>query len=176
MDQPVPAHASGDPEDGAAAGQALSAPSGASAAFPYAGDVGGTDPARDAFVTGAAYMALGLLGGILGLIGSFAQGWWAGSVPAGAIVLIAVNFVAPRLAGWAMGTRLAAALPVFIWADVAFILSVERGEGDLIVPGTATGYLFIIGGLVSGVAAVALVPSTRAPGSWLTRGASVPRK
>jgi hypothetical protein len=168
-DQPVPAP--GVPESG---GEGPSSSSGAHAVFSYEEDAR-PDPAMEAFVTGAAYMALGLLGAILGLIGSFAQGWMAGAVPVGAIVLIAVNFVVPRLAGWAMGTRMAAGLVVFLWADVAFILSVRRGEGDLVVPGTLTGYLFIVGGLLAGVVAVALVPSSREPGGWLTRGASVPR-
>jgi hypothetical protein len=173
MDQPEPAHASGVPEGG---DQDSSLPSGASAAFPDGRDGGRSEETTDALVTGAAYMALALLGALLGLIGAFAQGWMAGPVPVGAITLIVINFVVPRLAGWAMGSRMAAGLPVFIWADVAFILSVQRGEGDLIVPGTLTGYLFIVGGLVAGVVAVARTPSSHASESWLTRGFSVPRR
>ncbi|MBG6087267.1 DUF6113 family protein [Actinomadura viridis] len=139
-----------------------------------AGDGAGEAPneALEAFVSGAAYAALGVLGAVIGLIGSFAQEWTAGPVPVAGLVLIAVNFGTALAAGRAMGGRLAAAIPTLVWAAVAFAMSVRRPEGDLVVPGTLTGYLFIIGGLVAGVAAVSLVPSRRPPGEWLTGRAS----
>ena len=130
------------------------------------------DAALEAFVSGAAYAALGLLGAVVGVVGSFAQAWTVGSVPVAAIVLILLNFAIARAAGWAMGRRTAAAVPVLLWAVVALVLSIGRSEGDLIVPGTLPGYLFIIGGLAAGALAVSLVPAARPSGSWLTRGAT----
>ncbi|MEW2352560.1 DUF6113 family protein [Spirillospora sp. NPDC029432] len=124
----------------------------------------------DAFVSGAAYAALGLLGAIVGVLGSFAHPWTAGSVPVAGIALILLNFGMVRLAGWAMGGRIGAAVPALLWTAVAVALSARRGEGDLIVPGTTTGYLFIIGGLVAVVIGVSLVPARRPPGEWLTGG------
>ncbi|MFF5265101.1 DUF6113 family protein [Actinomadura viridis] len=139
-----------------------------------AGDGAGEAPseALEAFVSGAAYAALGVLGAVLGVIGSFAQEWTVGPVPVAGLVLIAVNFGTALAAGRAMGGRLAAVIPTLVWAAVAFAMSVRRPEGDLVVPGTLTGYLFIIGGLVAGVVAMSLVPSRRPPGEWLTARAS----
>jgi hypothetical protein len=138
------------------------------------GSGGPRDAALEAFVSGAAYAALGLLGATLGLVGSFAQGWTIGSVPVAAIVLVLFNFAIARLAGWAMGGRAAAAVPVLLWALVALVLSIGRSEGDLIVAGTLPGYLFIVGGLAAGVLAVSLVPAARPVGSWLTWRAPTP--
>ncbi|MFI0353444.1 DUF6113 family protein [Actinomadura sp. 9N407] len=129
----------------------------------------------DAFVAGAAYTALGLLGALLGLLGSFAHTWTVGAVPVAGIALIAANFAVVRLAGWGMGGRLGAAVPMLCWSAVAVLMSVRRSEGDLIIPGTDAGYLFIVGGLVAGVIAVSLVPARRPPGDWLTGGLALNR-
>ncbi|MFC5749494.1 DUF6113 family protein [Actinomadura rugatobispora] len=138
------------------------------------GSGGPRDATLDAFVSGAAYAALGLLGALLGLVGSFAQGWTIGSIPVAAIVLVLVNFAIARAAGWAMGGRTGAAVPVLLWALVTLALSIGRTEGDLIVPGTLPGYLFIVGGLAAGVVAVSLVPAARPAGNWLTWRAPKP--
>ncbi|GAA2420976.1 hypothetical protein GCM10010191_35440 [Actinomadura vinacea] len=146
--------------------------------FPYEAAVDGprSDATLEAFVSGAAYAALGLLGALLGLVGSFAQGWTIGSVPVVAIVLILVNFGLARLAGWAMRGRMGPMTLVLVWGLVTWSLSVPRDEGDLIVPGTLTGYLFIIGGLLAGVIAVTLVPAARPEGNWLTWRAPGPAR
>jgi hypothetical protein len=139
------------------------------------GGEGRRDPAGDAVLTGAIYCELALLGALLGLIGSFAQGWVLGPLPVGVLVLTMINFLVPWLAGRALSSRLAAAVPAVAWAAVAFVMSVRRDEGDLVVPGTLEGYLFIIAGLLAGVIAVSLVPSSSQPGDWLTRGPFGPR-
>jgi hypothetical protein len=64
---------------------------------------------------------------------------------------------------------------VLLWAAVAVVMSIRRGEGDLVIAGDLTGYLFIIGGLVAGVIAVSLVPARHPPGEWLTGGVSLTR-
>jgi hypothetical protein len=121
----------------------------------------------DAFVSGAAYAALGLLGGVFGVVGSFAQDWTAGPVPVAAIVLVALVFAMARLAGLGMGGRLGATIPAVMWGVVVFVMSMRRSEGDLVVPGTTAGYLFIIGGMLAAVAGVMMVPPARPPGDWL---------
>ncbi|WP_116021731.1 DUF6113 family protein [Thermomonospora umbrina] len=128
------------------------------------------DPAEDgaflAFLTGGAYGTLALLGLVLGVVGSFHFGWRTGSFPLAAVLLVALNFALPWLAGRLMGTKIAAAVPWVTWALVVTLLSTGRSEGDLVVTGDLAGYLFIMGGLVTGGVAVAL---TRSPshGSWL---------
>jgi hypothetical protein len=136
---------------------------------------GRPEPAGDAALTGALYCALALLGAVIGLLGSFAQGWVLGTVPVAVVLLTMINFLVPWLAGRAVGTRMAAAVPAVAWAVVTSVMSVPRAEGDLIVPGTLEGYLFIIAGLVAAVIAVSLVPPATEPGSWLTRGPFAPR-
>ena len=126
----------------------------------------------DAFLSGAAYAALGLLGALFGLIGSFAQSWSYGPVPVAAIVLVALVFVMVRLAGLGMGGRLGAAVPAVLWSLVAFLMTLRRPEGDLIVSGSLAGYVFVAGGMLAAVAGVMLVPPARPPGEWLiTRAA-----
>ncbi|MBO2454587.1 hypothetical protein J4573_46390 [Actinomadura barringtoniae] len=131
------------------------------------------NPRVEAFVGGAAYGALALLGAVVGLIGSFAQDWTVGSssIPVAAVALVVVNFGLVRLAGFGMGGRMGAVIPLLTWTAVVFLMSQRRPEGDLVVPGTTPGYVYLIGGLVAGVIAVALVPVKRQPGEWLTGGA-----
>ncbi|TDD81040.1 hypothetical protein E1293_19540 [Actinomadura darangshiensis] len=122
----------------------------------------------DAFVSGAAYAALGLLGGVFGVVGSFAQDWSAGPVPVAAIVLVVLVFAMALLSGRGMGGRLGATIPAVVWAVVVFVLSMRRPEGDLVVPGTTAGYVFILGGMIAAVIGVMLVPPAGRPGDWLT--------
>jgi hypothetical protein len=121
----------------------------------------------DAFVSGAAYAALGILGGVFGVVGSFAQGWSLGGVPVAAIALVALVFAMAWLSGRGMGGRLGATIPAVVWGVVVFVLSMRRPEGDLVVPATLAGYVFIIGGMVAAVIGVMLVPPARPPGDWL---------
>ncbi|TDC46354.1 hypothetical protein E1281_28110 [Actinomadura sp. KC345] len=123
----------------------------------------------DAFLSGAAYAALGLLGALFGLIGSFAQSWTYGPVPVAALVLVALVFVMVRLAGMGMGGRLGATVPAVLWSLVAFLMTLRRAEGDLIVSGSLAGYVFVAGGMVAAVAGIMLVPPARPPGEWLLR-------
>lgn len=129
----------------------------------------------DAFFSGAAYAALGLLGVLFGLLGSFMQNWTTGPVPVAAIILVALVFCMVRLAGLGMGGRLGATIPAVMWAVVAFVMSMRRAEGDLVVPGTTAGYVYIIGGMVAAVAGVMMVPAARPPGDWLLGKAARPR-
>ncbi|WP_433333978.1 DUF6113 family protein [Spirillospora sp. CA-294931] len=126
----------------------------------------------EAFVAGAAYAALGVLAALVALVGSFLQVFEAGPVPVASIALVLVVFGLVRAAGWAMGRRLGALVPALVWTLVVFVLSLQRPEGDLIVPGTAAGYFYIVGGMVAAVVGVYLVPPDGPSGQWLLRGAS----
>ncbi|HEY8480753.1 MAG TPA: hypothetical protein VIL71_13085, partial [Spirillospora sp.] len=69
----------------------------------------------EAFVSAAAYTALALLGAVVGVVGSFVQGWTVGRVPVAAIVLVVLVFLMSRLGGHGMGGRLGALLPTVMW-------------------------------------------------------------
>ncbi|RFU38248.1 hypothetical protein DZF91_28665 [Actinomadura logoneensis] len=128
----------------------------------------GPSPGLEAVVSGAAYGVLFLLGIAYGLFGAFHQDWTVGSLPLPAIVLCAVLFGLVFGAGYGMRTKLGAVLPAAAWMIVTFVMSSKRSEGDLVVPGTTAGYVYIVGGLVAGLVAIAVVPTGRAPGEWLT--------
>lgn len=118
-------------------------------------------------VTGAAYGVLVVLGLFLGVVTSFQFSWTAGSVPVAAVLLTLVEFAAFRLAGWAMESKLGVAALAVPWLIVVVLLSTRRPEGDLVVTGTTAGYVFIFGGSIAAVVAVAV---TRSPRPWILRG------
>ncbi|NDU71636.1 hypothetical protein GWI34_03200 [Actinomadura sp. DSM 109109] len=121
----------------------------------------------DAFVSGAAYAALGVLGGVFGVVGAFAQDWSAGPVPLAALVLVALVFAMAWGAGRAMGGRLGALVPALAWGIVVFVMQLRRPEGDLVVPASLPGYVFVVGGMVAAVVGIMLVPPARPPGEWM---------
>ena len=128
-------------------------------------------PPAPAFVTGAVYGALIVLGLLLGLVGSFEFAWTAAGVPVAAIALAVVHLAVFRAAGWAMQSRLGVAATAVPWLLVTVVLSTRRPEGDLVVTGTLAGYVYIFGGAIAAVAAVA---STRPGGSWNPACPTVP--
>lgn len=131
-------------------------------------------PHDSGLVIGLAYGVLFVLGLLFGLVGSFEFSWTIGSVPVAAILLSAAAFAAFRLAGWAMESRLGVAAIAAPWLIVVVLLSSRRPEGDLVVTGTAAGYVFIFGGSIAAIAAVA---ATRSPRSWILHGTdSVPAR
>lgn len=105
---------------------------------------------------GAAY-ALGVWAGVLlGLFGVFA-------VPAGprlgtvllsyGVGLAAVgNSAVALLVRWLAGTRLGAAVVLFGWVPTVVWLGAARPEGDLLLPATTLGYLFLAIGALAPVA------------------------
>lgn len=121
-----------------------------------------------AFVTGAAYGFLAVLGAILGVIGAFEFSWQAGPVPVAALAWTVVNIAAFRGAGWVMEGKLGVVAPAVPWVVVVLVLSSSRPEGDLVVTGTAAGYIFIFGGVIAAVVALVSTPSVR---PWVLGGA-----
>lgn len=80
-----------------------------------------------------------------------------GSVPLPVSVPLAVvgNVLAARLAARAGGIPALAAVPAVLWLATVLVLAVPRAEGDLVVPGTLTGLVFLFAGSVAGAFGVA---------------------
>jgi hypothetical protein len=112
-------------------------------------------------VTGGLYGSYAVLGAVIGIIGAFS---FNRSVLI-AVGICLVNLVAFRAMGWAAGSRLGAIVPSVFWALVMFVLAAARPEGDVIVPATMSGYIFIFGGMTAAIVAIYLTPASR---SWLT--------
>ncbi|WP_051467968.1 DUF6113 family protein [Actinomadura oligospora] len=125
-------------------------------------------PGLAALVSGAAYVVLALLGFAYGIFGGFHQDWTVGSWPLPSLGLCVVLFGLVLGAGFGMGTKLGAVVPAAAWMIVTFVMSSKQSEGDLVIPGTTPGYVYIIGGMVAALLAIVLVPSRGAPGQWLT--------
>jgi hypothetical protein len=119
-----------------------------------------------AFLVGIGYGLLAVLGLVLGIFGSFEYSWEIGDVPVAAVLLSVLNLVVFRAAGWAMESKLGAAVPALPWLVILFVLAGRRPEGDLVVTGTAPGSVYMVGGAIAAVVAVAWTRQARplAPG------------
>lgn len=112
--------------------------------------------AGTAAVAGAAYGVLLVLGVLVGIYGSFYYAMSLAGVPLGALVAVFVNFLMCRAAGRAMRTRLGALLPAIGWLVTVVVFSSERSEGDLLITGTVSGYIFLFGGIIAAAIAVGM--------------------
>lgn len=114
-----------------------------------------------AFLVGLVYGVLAVLGVVLGVVGSFEFAWEIGEIPVAALLLSALNLLVFRVAGWAMETKFGAVVPALLWMVVLFVLASRRPEGDLVVTGTAAGYVYMFGGALAALVAIAWTPSAR---------------
>jgi hypothetical protein len=87
-----------------------------------------------------------------------------GTVPLPICVLLAVagNVVLTKLAVRQTSSIVCGVLQPVLWLVVIVVLSVPRAEGDLIVPGSATGLVFLFAGAVAGAYGVASEITRRA--------------
>ncbi|MEV4255053.1 DUF6113 family protein [Spirillospora sp. NPDC049652] len=145
-------------------------PEAAPEASPEAAPAADPDPRLEAVVSGAGYGVLALLGFAYGVFGAFHQDWTVGSFPLPSLLLCAVLFALVFGAGYGMRTKLGAVIPAAAWMIVTFVMSSKQPEGDLVIPGTTAGYVYIVGGLVTALVAIAVVPTRRPSGEWLTGG------
>jgi hypothetical protein len=101
----------------------------------------------------------------LAVLESFLVPLRLGTVPLPLCVPLAMvgNVVLARLAGGLTGRPLLGVLPPVLWLAVVLAFSVPRAEGDLVVPGTLTGLVFLFAGAVAGAYGAA---------STATRGAN----
>jgi hypothetical protein len=109
---------------------------------------------------GPAPLALRVAGGLLVVLAAVALAvvecflvpLRVGTVPLPLCVPLAMagNVVLARLAGGLTGRSLLGVLPPVLWLAVVLVLAAPRAEGDLIVPGTLTGLVFLFAGAVAG--------------------------
>ncbi|MFL6129312.1 MAG: hypothetical protein ACJ73E_09630 [Mycobacteriales bacterium] len=94
-----------------------------------------------------------------------------GTLPLPLSVPMAVvgNVVAARLAGRLTGRPVLGLLPPVLWMAVVLLLAAPRAEGDLIVPGTVTGLVFLFAGAVAGAYGAASTVIRR-PNPTITAG------
>lgn len=132
---------------------------------------GGEQPPESPLVlTLAAYAALAVLGFVVGVVESFSFSWSLGSFPLAAVLICALNLGLLRLAGWGIGTKLGATVPAATWLVALVILSIRTTSGGLIVTGTLAGTVYLIGGVIAAIFAIALTPASGQPGDWLLAG------
>lgn len=121
---------------------------------------------RSAAIAGAAYGMLLLLGVVVGVYGAvYHASLSVWRVPVGALVAVAAVFLVCRAAGLLLRTRPAALLPAVGWLVAVVALSSRRPEGDLLITGSAGGYVLLFGGAVAAAVAVTMsfLDRTRPP-------------
>jgi hypothetical protein len=99
-----------------------------------------------------------LAGAVAGLLGSFVHALEPGGLPLGLLVAWALSAAVFVTCGLALGRPGAVAAAVG-WLLVVLLLASQRPEGDLVVPGSTEGYLWLLGGML--VAGACTVPSYR---------------
>lgn len=88
-----------------------------------------------------------LAGAAAGLLGSFVHAQDVAGLPLGLLVAWALSIAVFVTCGLLLG-RPGAAAAVAGWLVLVLLLSTQRPEGDLVVAGTAVGYLWLLGGFV----------------------------
>ena len=130
----------------------------------------------DALSTGAAYVALFLLGAMEGLIGCFQYSRTVGQVPVVALVMCVVVFLTCLLGGLGMGSPLGALMPAFGWLLASLVLTMPTAAGSVIVTNTAAGKWYLYGGAAAaGLAVVLTLVRPRLARGWSRRAGAWPR-
>ena len=109
--------------------------------------------------TWGAYVLVLLLTVVLAVWGAFLVPLRFGTVPLPASWLVAA--VGNGLLGWAGGRLLGrpgALVPGLLWLAIALTLGSKRAEGDLVVPGTVPGLVFLLVGALASAVAYGLAP------------------
>jgi hypothetical protein len=101
-------------------------------------------------VTAAAYLALLLVGGVLGLVGAFQ--FSRGPGPLVAILFDAAILAACVLGARGMRTAFGGVLPAVGWFVVTVLLTSTSPGGSVIVTATSAGMWFLYGGSVCAAA------------------------
>lgn len=102
-----------------------------------------------------------LAGALAGLLGSFVHALEPAGLPLGLLVAGALSAAVFVTSGLALG-RPGAVAAAGGWLLVVLLLASQRPEGDLVVPGSVEGYLWLLGGML--VAGLCIVPRYRPPG------------
>lgn len=118
-------------------------------------------PAGPAF-RAAAYALVLLLTVLLAVWGSFLVPFRLGGtlVPVSWVLAVVGNALLGR-AGGRLAGRTGALVPGLVWLVVAFTFGSQRAEGDLIVPGSTVGLVFLLVGALASAVAYGLAPRRR---------------
>jgi hypothetical protein len=101
-----------------------------------------------------------LAGAVAGLLGSFVHAVVPAGLPLGLLLAGALSAAVFVTCGLALG-RPGAVAAACGWLLVVLLLASQRPEGDLVVPGSTAGYVWLLGGML--VAGACIVPSYRPP-------------
>ncbi|MGW4756539.1 DUF6113 family protein [Streptomyces chartreusis] len=115
---------------------------------------------RPSALRALAYVALFLLGGVVGVAGALVQPAW---FPGGLLLAIAGEAGLLLGAGRAMGSRAGAVAPAGGWMISVILLTASRPEGDFLFGTGVSSYLFLLGGMAIAVICATLAP-VRQPG------------
>jgi hypothetical protein len=96
---------------------------------------------------------LALVAGVTtGVLGSFTFAYMRGPLPVGLLVALSLCLAAFVTSGLLLRSRAAAVVAAGGWLVSVGLLSMQRPEGDLIVPATTLGYCWLlVGTLVAGL-------------------------
>jgi len=99
--------------------------------------------------------AVAMLGGLgAGLLGSFVHADTSYGVPVGLLAGLGLSLAVFVTAGLTTRSRAPVAGAALGWVVAVLLLSIRRPEGDLVVPGTLLGYVWLLGGTLLAGAAV----------------------
>jgi hypothetical protein len=101
-----------------------------------------------------------LAGAVAGLLGSFVHAVEPAGLPLGLLLAAALSAAVFVTCGLALG-RPGAVAAAGGWLLVVLLLASQRPEGDLVVPGSTEGYLWLLGGML--VAGACTVPRYQRP-------------
>ena len=100
---------------------------------------------------------LALVAGVAaGLLGSFTFAYTRESIPVGLLVALCLCLAAFVSSGLLLRSRGAAAVAVAGWLVTVGLLSIQRPEGDLIVPASTLGYTWLLVGFLVAALSLAL--------------------
>lgn len=117
----------------------------------YARDVRATN-----VLTVASMAALCLLTVLTAVIEAFLVTYeLVPAVSVASLIAVVVNLLVTRAGRRAAGAGWGALVPGVLWVLVVVGLGVQRTEGDLVVPGTAGGLLFMLSGTLAAVVGIA---------------------
>lgn len=119
---------------------------------------------REAVLGGALYGVLFVLGFGVGVYGAFYHSLSVWVVPVGVIAAIAVTAAMCWAIRRRLGDRLPAAVAAGGWLAAVVLLASERSAGDLVIAGSLSGYLLIIGGAAAVASAIAVPGRGNRPG------------
>lgn len=111
---------------------------------------------------GGAFLLVLVLALLTALWGSFLVPLRIASVvlPVSVVLACGANVVLGTAGGRLYG-RLGAALPGLVWFCVVATFQARRPEGDLVVPGSLTGYAFLLLGSICAAVPIGTTPGRR---------------